>query len=76
MATSHEVAVRRGRVAGYRRAIKNGERTDTSVLAEAEQELAAAVLAARAEELVSKWPALTDAQIDRISSILRGGESE
>lgn len=33
-------------------------------------------LEARARQLVASWPALTDAQLDRVAAILRGGAAQ
>jgi hypothetical protein len=85
MPVSTEVARARGRVAGYKRAIKNGERAaDDPVCSEANRDLNVAKLtsdadrlAIRAQEIVATWPELTDTQRDRLAAILRaGGDSE
>jgi hypothetical protein len=74
MPVSTEIAIKRGRVAGLKRAVKTGERRpDDPVIPAAERDLAVEVLAERAQRLVATWPDLTDAQVDRIASILRGG---
>lgn len=74
MSVSTEVARCRGRVAGYKRAVRNGERAaNDPAVTEAERELAVAVLASHATKVVANWPKLTDAQRDRIAAILAGG---
>ncbi len=73
MPISSEVARARGRVAGYKRAIKNGERAADHTVAEAERDLAVAVLADHAKKVVAAWPELTAEQLGRIAGILRSG---
>ena len=71
---SPAVARKRGAVAGLKRAVKTGERRpDDPVIPAAERDLAVELLAERAQKLVATWPDLTDEQVDRIASILRGG---
>lgn len=79
MPISTEVARCRGRVAGYKRAIRNGERApDDSVVTKAQQDLDVATLlsdadklAAKARKVVDTWPDLTDEQLGRIASVLK-----
>lgn len=73
MSISHEVAQARGRVAGITRAVRNGERSHDHTLIAARQELALAVLAERAREVAANWPDLSEDQLARIATILRGG---
>ena len=74
MSISKEVARARGQVAGYKRAVKNGERAaDDPVIPASERNLAYELLADKARKLVASWPDLTDEQLDRIAAILRGG---
>lgn len=72
MPASTPVARARGKVGGLKRSIRNGERKDNGILADAERDLAIEVLAERAKRVVAAWPDLTDAQVDRIAAILRG----
>ncbi len=76
---SPEKAHVRARVAGLKRAIRNGERTaDCPELRGLEQQLAvlgvsdqADALAAKARQLVADWPDLTDEQLGRIAGVLK-----
>ncbi len=77
MPVSPRVAHHRGRVAGFKRAVKTGERAATDpAVAEAERALALALMEERAQKLVESWPDLTDEQIDRVATILRGGAAQ
>lgn len=77
---SKEVAVCRGRVAGLKRAVRNGERPEHDpALDEAHRDLAVALivaerdrLAQKARALVDAWPDLDEAQLGRIASVLHG----
>ena len=81
MPISPEKACVRGRIAGLKRAVNNGERSaDDPVLNDCYRDLAvitvaekAEAVAAEARKVVSTWPNLTPAQRDRIATILRGG---
>ena len=74
MAVSTAVARKRGRVTGLSRSVRNGERpADDGVLDAAKRDLALELLAERAQKIVAEWPDITDEQVDRIATILRGG---
>lgn len=74
MPVSTAIARKRGAVGGLKRAVKTGERRpDDPAIPEAERDLAVELLAERARKLVASWPDLTDEQLDRIATILRGG---
>lgn len=73
-ALSKAAAHERARIAGLKRAVRNGERgADDPELKEAERNYSAARLADYAAELVAKWPPLTAEQIDTVAQILRAG---
>ena len=71
----------RARIAGLKRAVRNGERpSNCPELREAYRELAvvtveedASTLAQKATKLVADWPDLTPEQLGRIASVLPGG---
>lgn len=69
---SKAAAVQRGRIAGLKRAIRNGERSpDDPALIEAERDYAAARMADYARNLVATWPPMSNEQIETVASILR-----
>lgn len=73
-ALSKAAAHERARIAGLKRAVRNGERpVDDPELKEAERNYSAARLADYAAQLVAKWPPLTTEQIDTVAQILRAG---
>lgn len=80
-APSPAVSRERARIAGLKRAVRNGERpADCPELVTAERELKVAKLesdadrlAQRAREVVETWPDLTPAQLGRIATILQAG---
>ncbi len=82
MPISQDVAECRGRWAGYKRAVRNGERAaDDPAVIKAEQDLAIAVVAAEATKLAAKaaalvdtWPDLTPEQLGRIASVLNAAD--
>lgn len=73
-ALSPAAAHHRGRLAGLKRAIRNGERpADDPEVTEAERDYAATRLADYARELVAKWPPMSNEQIETVANILRSG---
>ncbi len=83
MPISPEKARIRGRIAGLKRAVNNGERpADDPSLNNCYRDLAVITVAEKAEavavearKVVSTWPDLTAEQRDRIATILRGSAS-
>jgi hypothetical protein len=81
MGISTAKAIPRARIAGLKRAVRNGERpADCPELREACRELAVVTveedsdrLAVKARNLVADWPDLTPEQLGRIASALPGG---
>lgn len=65
---SKAVAQARGRVAGL-----SSRNPDSAVLPFARRDLAIELLAEQARRIVDTLPAPTPEQVDRLSSILRGG---
>lgn len=72
----------RARIAGLKRAIRNGERpADCPELRDAYRDLAYAAvvddadkLAAKAAALVETWPDLTPEQLGRVASVLKAAD--
>jgi hypothetical protein len=72
MALTQAKAHYRGKIGALTRAVNNGERpADDPELTEAKRNLANESLTEYARKLVSKWPPLTDEQIDTVAGILR-----
>lgn len=79
MGISTAKAIPRARIAGLKRAVRNGERpADCPELQAAIRELAVVTveedadkLAAKARALVAGWPDLNDEQLGRIAGVLK-----
>jgi hypothetical protein len=71
-ALSKAAAHERARIAGLKRAVRNGERpANDPALKEAERNYGAARMADYAKTLVAKWPPMSDEQIEIVAGILR-----
>jgi hypothetical protein len=71
-ALSKAAAHERARIAGLKRAVRNGERPPNDpALKEAERNYCAARMADYAKRLVATWPPMSDEQIETVANILR-----
>ncbi len=77
MRISPEAASLRSKIAGLKRAIRNGERPDDDPeLTRAQDALRNVMLRERAERIVADWAPLTEEQRHGIAAILLAGAGE